>query len=211
MQMSKARLIPAALCLLLALAPYCQSDSDTAGADRDASGEVVSKVLDKLQQRGLIEEEEANALNRELAAAASDDSEYLRADWAGGYAGDNPEVKAVLAAAIVALFGTPVLIVGLVSINNYRRRKLLHDNINKLIEQGRDLPPELLKHFENGPDKRNDLDKGMKYIALGLGIGISLSILRDVSVGSLGLIPLFLGLAHLLIWKLDQLQANSAP
>ena len=225
MQILRACLMAA----VVSMAVCPQGYGDSAGSAPNGGDEVTVRVLEKLQQRGLVAAEDVEALNRQPAADAerqpgpatappgqvtgtTEGAANTAAASTAANSAANAIPGAILATvAIVALFSAPVLIVGLVSINNYRRRKLLHDNINKLIEQGRDLPPALLEHFERSPNRRNDLEKGVKYIALGLGIGISLALISTLSMGSLGLIPLFMGLAHLLIWKLDQLPTGSAP
>lgn len=111
--------------------------------------------------------------------------------------------------AILAVFGTPILIVWLVTRNSYRKKQLLMDNINRMVAEGRDIPPELLDAME-GESPRNMKDRGFTLIAVGLAVFIWLSISAGPGVGSLGLIPLFIGVARFINWKLDNQNSGQA-
>ncbi|TQV84622.1 hypothetical protein FKG94_03615 [Exilibacterium tricleocarpae] len=211
MQRLKTFLTTTTLYLLLALATAGQAAADGANNDPDNSETVTLRVMEKLQQRGLVDAQQVEAAREQARKTAASQPPESTADSAAALYAIAAEyrLEAILAAiTVVALLSTPVLIVGLVSINQHRRRKLLHDNINKMIEKGRELPPELFDHLESRPRHR---ETGVKYMAVGLGTAISLAIIDDLALGSLGLIPLFLGLAHLLIWKLNQPPAGTAP
>ncbi|WP_346836652.1 DUF6249 domain-containing protein [Microbulbifer sp. SAOS-129_SWC] len=110
---------------------------------------------------------------------------------------------------ILAVFGTPILIVWLVTRNSYRKKQLMMDNINRMVAEGRDIPPELLDAME-GESPRNVRDRGFTLIAVGLALFIWLSLSSGVEVGSLGLIPLFIGIARFVNWKLDAQHNNLA-
>ncbi|WP_105104316.1 DUF6249 domain-containing protein [Microbulbifer pacificus] len=107
--------------------------------------------------------------------------------------------------AILAVFGTPILIVWLVTRNSYRKKQLLMENINRMVSEGRDIPPELLDAME-GERSTNAKDRGFTLIAVGAAIFIWLTAAGGLGAGSLGLIPLFIGVARYINWKLDQQQ-----
>ncbi|WP_240914209.1 DUF6249 domain-containing protein [Microbulbifer sp. SH-1] len=107
--------------------------------------------------------------------------------------------------AILGFFGMPILIVWLVTRNSYRKKQLVMENINRLVSEGRDIPPELLDAME-GEGRRNTKDRGFTLIAVGAAIFIWLTATAGLGVGSLGLIPLFIGIARYINWKLDQQQ-----
>ncbi|WP_295801376.1 DUF6249 domain-containing protein [uncultured Microbulbifer sp.] len=119
---------------------------------------------------------------------------------------DDDKMEMLIAiVAIIAVFGTPILIVWLVTRNSYRKKQLLMENVNRLVAEGRDIPPELLDAMENeSPNKTKD--RGFTLIAVGAAIFIWLSAVADIGVGSLGLIPLFIGVARYINWKLDNQQ-----
>jgi len=109
--------------------------------------------------------------------------------------------------AILAVFGTPILIVWLVTRNSYRKKQLVMENINRMVSEGRDIPPELLDALE-GESAGNTKDRGFTLMAVGAAIFIWLTAAAGIGVGSLGLIPLFIGVARYVNWKLDHQQAG---
>ena len=76
---------------------------------------------------------------------------------------------------IVGIFGMPVFIILIVFYFDKRNKEQFHSTLQKLIESGQELSPELLQSIpgykkENG--KRNDIRTGT--ITSGVGIGIVL-------------------------------------
>ena len=75
--------------------------------------------------------------------------------------------------AIVGVFGMPVFIVWIVYYFDKRNKEQFHTTLQKLIESGQELSPELLQRVpgykkENG--KRNDIRTGTIATAVGIGI-----------------------------------------
>jgi Domain of unknown function (DUF6249) len=120
-----------------------------------------------------------------------------------------------LVGLLVPLFGImlPVVIVGIVfywrSVNTRQR----HDTIARLIEKGLPVPPELLT-------PQNDLVAGRggprsplrsAFTLLGLGIGLIIFFLaKGGDNWGIGAIPLAIGLAQLLAWKLERPKPTTA-
>ena len=76
---------------------------------------------------------------------------------------------------IVGVFGMPVFIILIVFYFDKRNKEQFHSTLQKLIESGQELSPELLQSIpgykkENG--ERNDIHTGT--ITTGAGIGIAL-------------------------------------
>lgn len=105
--------------------------------------------------------------------------------------------------AITLLFGSPLLIVAVVLYASYRKRRLLHETITQYVAKDRDIPPEVLEGLHKETKPANNLQKGMIYLALGLGTGLALYLMGETNAAALGFIPLFIGIAYLFIWKLD--------
>lgn len=115
-------------------------------------------------------------------------------------------------AAIVLLFGGPVLVVAIVSANNRRKREMVHQTIDRVIEQGRDVPVELLDALDKGKNSgKTTLSRGMTNVALGVGIGVALFALAGADVAALGLIPLCIGVAQLAVWNIERRQSAGTP
>lgn len=174
------------------------------------AGEIYQQLESKgiLDEQGLVVEEALDGVPRNISIGISGDMKRdLRNPGSHRDGGFNFDAEDVLIpiVAILAVFGTPILIVWLVTRNSYRKKQLLMDNINRMVAEGRDIPPELLDAME-GESPRQMKDRGFTLIAVGLALFIWLTITAGVDVGSLGLIPLFIGLARFVNWKLDQKQ-----
>lgn len=171
------------------------------------AGEIYQQLERKgiLNEQGLVVEEAMDSVPRNISIGISGE---LDGDFGGhgehGGSNFNFDAEDVLIpiVAILAVFGTPILIVWLVTRNSYRKKQLLMDNINRLVAEGRDIPPELLDAME-GESPSQMKDRGFTLIAVGLALFVWLTIMAGVDVGSLGLIPLFIGLARFINWKLD--------
>ena len=169
------------------------------------AGSIAFSVLDELAAEGIIHDGEAildlAELNGEgITIQVDSDSDK-----------DSESVGEIIIGilAITLIFGGPIMVVGIVLYSRYRRRQLLHESMNKLIDSGREIPDNLFNEIEGTNDHDESLRKGMTSTGLGIALAISLSLIADPKVGSLGLIPLMIGLAHLLIWKVNANQKNA--
>jgi len=106
--------------------------------------------------------------------------------------------------AITLTFGTPILVVIAVLYAGYRKRRLLKETISEYLASGRDVPPEILENLQGGARPKNYLQKGLVMAGAGIGIISSFAMIGSTSAAALGLIPLFIGLAQLLIWKMER-------
>ena len=200
----------------------------------DFGGEVTKRIYKKLEDKGILDEkglviEEALesvprnidiGIAAEVARAQREEARHARElarqvrDMERGHElrifddEDKDEVSMAMLVpivAILAVFGTPILIVWLVTRNSYRKKQLLMENVRRMVEEGRDIPPELLDAMDQeGATKARD--RGFTLIAVGAAVFIWLTAAADIGVGSLGLIPLFIGVARYINWKLDHQQ-----
>lgn len=111
---------------------------------------------------------------------------------------------AVAALAVTFIFGTPVLIVAGVLYASYRKRKLVYQTMNRMIGEGKEIPEEILRDLHRETTPKSNLYKGLVWAGVGLGILSCFAAMGAEKAAFLGLIPLFIGLAQLLIWKLDK-------
>ena len=107
---------------------------------------------------------------------------------------------------IIFTFSTPVIIVGIVLYISYRKRRLTHDTINKYLETGKDIPEKLLQNMfkETTPETSSHLHRGAVMVGLGIGVFLCIYIMGTIKAASIALIPLFIGIAQLLIWMLEK-------
>ena len=113
-------------------------------------------------------------------------------------------IEALLAGlAILFIFGTPIMIIAAVLYASYRKKRLMHETIDQYVSSGKDIPPEVLQGLQKESAPKNNLHRGLIMSGLGLGIFLCFMIIGATPAAALGLIPLFIGLAQLLIWKLE--------
>ncbi|AOS98187.1 hypothetical protein AUP74_02792 [Microbulbifer aggregans] len=170
-------------------------------------GALTRRIYEKLEKQGILDEqglvveESLDGVPKNIQIGISGDLKPLQRYEVREK--DEIDMDWLIAiVSVLAVFGTPVLIVWLVTRNSYRKKQLLMDNINRMVAEGRDIPPELLDAME-GESPSKARDRGFTLIAVGLALFIWLTIASGVGVGSLGLIPLFIGVARFVNWKLD--------
>ena len=104
----------------------------------------------------------------------------------------------------VIFFGALVAIFFVVVSGRVRRSRMQHETIRMLAEKGLPIPRELFQP----PVQRNDLRKALIWIAVGLGFG-ALSLVgpaHNQRVWAVGMIPMLIGVAFLIAWKVDSTQ-----
>lgn len=94
----------------------------------------------------------------------------------------------------------PVTLVGIILWYKMRRNQLLHETALKLAEKGQPVPREL---FADGAGTNSSLRLGVVLVMLGLGICVALQ-LAGLRAWSFGIIPVFMGLGYLIVWKLEK-------
>ena len=109
----------------------------------------------------------------------------------------------VAVVAIVFTIGSPILIVILLLFFSYRKRKQRTALVEKFIDAGKDVPPEVLSVLSGNRDHTDNLHRGLLLSGVGIGFFLFLGLMVDWDVASIALIPLCVGIARLLIWKLD--------
>lgn len=123
---------------------------------------------------------------------------------------DIPKLAPVIV-AIPLLF--VVALVTVVFLFQHRRSAMLHRTLAAMIEKGVPIPPEL---FQPPEPKGSYLRRGLVTCAAGIGLMLFLWIgrgglpaVRHMSgLWAVGFIPLFVGIARLIAWKLEQRKPN---
>ena len=93
----------------------------------------------------------------------------------------------------------PVMVVGLILWYKARRNQLMHETALKLAEKGQPVPSSLFAE-QTGPFA--SLRTGVVLLMLGLGISLALY-LCGIKFWAVGIIPMFMGLGYLIVWKLE--------
>ncbi len=90
---------------------------------------------------------------------------------------------------------------------NSRTKISLHSALEKALEKGEKLTPELLKTLQTpSKGKFGDLRKGILWLAAGAAlalVGIFYPGEHDHFAAFIALFPIFIGLGYIVIWKLN--------
>ncbi|MEM9404193.1 MAG: DUF6249 domain-containing protein [Pseudomonadota bacterium] len=106
-----------------------------------------------------------------------------------------------------------VIIIGLVVIAYFhyraKNRSQLQTTIQQAIEKGNELTPELIDRLAGpkpGPDR--DLRRALVWLALGVGFILFGAIIQDEDafrgMSAIGMFPLLIGVAYMVMWKLNR-------
>ena len=118
------------------------------------------------------------------------------------HSGFGPGKVLVSIVAIISTLGMPFIIIGLILFYKHRKRRQRDLLISKFIDAGKDVPVEILQgNSESGTPKGN-LQRGVMLTGIGIGLYLFLGLLIGWDIASVALIPLFIGLARIVIWKL---------
>ena len=107
--------------------------------------------------------------------------------------------------AIVLGVGTPIVLVGIILWYKSRKTRQIHETAMRLAEKGQPVPPEL---FLGADEPFSDLRRGV--VLLSLGLGLALFMYQVDKPWSIGLIPAFMGIGYLVVWKLEAGRARGA-
>ncbi len=155
--------------------------------EKFAGKDVAKEVVVELE--GLSKEEK-----KELAKAIKQGFDFKREDIPGW-------VGAVAILGVILIFGFPILVLIAVFIYLGRKRRQKMAIIQVYLDAGKDVPVELLRTFDgNG----NSFKSGIMLTGTGLGIAAAFNAAGDTTIGALGLIPLFIGVAKLLFWYFEE-------
>lgn len=200
------------------------ASSGTGNESRDVLDEKIEKGVLKLVEKAItiagdeLSEEEKKEILSEVKSeleSGSDSGDSGDSGFSINIDSDDSSDMGVQQAAIAMLaisliFGTPILVVIAVLYAGYRKRRLVQETISQYLASGKDVPPEILESIHGGAEKpKNYLQKGFVMVGAGVGIFLCFAIMGEIGIASLGVIPLFIGLAQILIWKLEK--PDNAP
>jgi hypothetical protein len=97
----------------------------------------------------------------------------------------------------LALFGIVLVVAYFVS--QVRTRKL--ETLVKIVEQGGVATPELIDMLSYAGGPNADLRKGLIWLAIGLPLTLGIGLEAGWKEGVFGTIPVFVGIAYLIVMK----------
>lgn len=107
----------------------------------------------------------------------------------------------------LALFATIAFVVTIVIYASHRRNRQLHETIRLMVEKGQPIPNELLQDVTKIKPPSSDLNRGLRLSAIGLGLICYFAAQGDREWG-MGMIPLLIGVAFLISWKIKSANKN---
>lgn len=106
------------------------------------------------------------------------------------------------------LFAAIAVVIGLALYFGNRRDANRQKTLQAMVEHGVQIPPELLV-----PPVRSDADlrRGLIFVGAGLGLMAMLGLIPtgEVGVWSVGLIPVLIGVAYLIAWRIGSQRVAS--
>lgn len=188
---------------------------DLSDADREEVREAIAELRGEIQTetRAVAQEvvsEVRTEVQNEIRAAGKSKGKPRVVVEADSDGDDVPGwVGLVAFVAVILTLGLPIIVVGLILYFGYRKRRLAHETINKFLASGKEIPPEIMHNLfqEAGTSvqaPRTSMHKGTINTGIGLGMIVAFSSIGVEFLAAIGFIFLLVGLAQLLIWKLEQ-------
>lgn len=106
-------------------------------------------------------------------------------------------------------FGLPFTIIALILFYKHRKRRQRMELVSKFIDAGKEVPEEILRDITDIDSSDNSLKKGIRLIGVSTGVLLFLGILVGWGIASVALIPLFIGIARVVSWKLNSDDASA--
>ncbi|OJH37001.1 DUF6249 domain-containing protein [Cystobacter ferrugineus] len=212
----KSHLLTMCLLATLPAGAWAQSEAQ-APADPAAAVPMPPRLAAQRQQL----EERRNALETQRQELEADiqrlESEAQRIDPEGRLDSNqlfellkererrmSNEVDSDVAPALISISFFGCLLTGFLAwlVANNRKNHQLHQTVRMMVEKGAEIPHGLLAP---PPKKPSDLRRGLILSTTGVGLTIFLAALPDAEgAWGVGLTLFFLGLGHLLVWRLQQ-------
>jgi hypothetical protein len=110
-----------------------------------------------------------------------------------------PDVIGPLVSVPVCFFTALAVIIAVMHFRS-RAEQARHAMVRFMVEQGRDVPKELL-----APPRRPSslLLRGLVLLAAGIGLGVALLLAGERDIAGFGIIPALVGIAFLVTWRVE--------
>ena len=115
---------------------------------------------------------------------------------------DMPFSKLGLFVLSISPFLMAILIIYFVGLYKNKESVRKHEFYMKALEAGQTIPENYFKEPEK--PKSSNLQKGAIWLAVGLGLTILLLVKGDTKESGVGAIPIFVGVAYLLVYYLEK-------
>ncbi len=108
--------------------------------------------------------------------------------------------------AIIAVFGMPLFIIIAILYYKHRKRMVKVALVKDYLDAGKDVPAEVLTAINGAePDAPADsFQSAVRNIAVGAGLFLFLGLLVGWDIAAVALIPLFIGIGKLIVWRMNR-------
>ncbi|MGS2722314.1 DUF6249 domain-containing protein [Porticoccus sp. GXU_MW_L64] len=170
--------------------------------------ERISKKID--EENSNLSDEEKEELREGLYDAREALKELEEINIKVGGSDNGPSIPEMFLGltAIVLIFGGPIIIVAIALYSSFKKRRLTHETIGNYVAAGKDIPAEVLQGLHKQENPKSNLHKGMVMVGIALGLmALGLVTGKNPPI-AISMIPLFIGLAQLLVWKLESKKSD---
>lgn len=105
----------------------------------------------------------------------------------------------IAALSIIMIFGLPIFIVAILLYFSYKNKQAKYKLASEALAAGKEVPENL---FKNNPQKENVdvLQKGIKNVFLGIGLGVFLWVLtEEKGIAAIGFLIFCIGIGQVVI------------
>lgn len=193
--------------IVLACAVWGQSPAIASQASSSPVASVSPSPTAESEWQQKMDKKHKKGLHFTIGDSDEDDVSGI-----SSHSGDDiPEaVIPLVGVVMLAVFGAPVLIVGLIMYFGFSRNRMMHKTIRMMVEKGQEVPAALLAPPPPAVRQRSDMRRGVVLVMVGIGLMLFFGAMNDWEGGAwaLGVIPFVVGLGYLLVWKLEGKKDN---
>jgi hypothetical protein len=175
------------------------------GVDKDIT--AISTMFSKLIETEWDDLDDAE--KQEILEALKEIEAGIEVEVDVDSSGPSATEAIIAIVAIMFTIGSPILIIGTILYYKHRKRRQRNALIEKFLDSGQEVPAELMESGDLADNSSNTLSRGIKLTAIGLGLFIFLGSMIDWDIATVALIPLCIGIARIVIWKLSDKTSSS--
>jgi hypothetical protein len=115
---------------------------------------------------------------------------------------------------IIGVFFVPaaVVILSIWFVFHYlnKKQQMKHETIRQMVEKGVPIPENFPWDDTQPRQPASTLGRGLKLVGIGLGLIVFFIVFGWTNFAGIGAIPLFIGLAYLLVWHLEKKKTGAS-
>lgn len=101
--------------------------------------------------------------------------------------------------AIISVFGMPVLIVLIVALFYFLRKRSMYHAIEVMVENGHQVPPQMFEQPEGKVSSIRMLRNGLMCIVVGIGMALLAWAIPTIELAAVASVPVLVGVAYVIV------------